>query len=297
MLNFSIDKEEFLTRFYEKDLYLERRAFEPDFNWQHINEVLHAMQPMSSYTRLHDGTKVVPQSEYTETHLHVGLHSHRFIQQALYQNLSTGSTLIIDRMEIFSARIKQYCDFLSRFTDQPVVANGYIAFGERESFGNHWDTHDVFAIQLIGRKRWKIYAPTYLLPMPDQTSQTHKQDCPSEPILDTYLNAGDILYIPRGWWHTAIPCNEETFHIAAGLHPARLAHYATWICQSLLSEHLCARQSLSDHQSEDQHLEDLAASFRHLLLNRENLSRFKKTLRDYNHIKPAFNLPTAVTSL
>ncbi|WP_299539261.1 cupin domain-containing protein [uncultured Herbaspirillum sp.] len=296
MFNFSIGKDEFLSQFYEQDIYLERQAFEPELNWQHINEVLHAMQPMCSYTRLHDGTKVIPQTEYTEPHLHVGLHSHRFIQQALYKHLSAGSTLIIDRMEIFSPKIKQYCDFLSGFTDQPVVANGYAAFGEKESFGNHWDTHDVFAVQLIGRKRWKVYAPTYLLPMPDQTSRARKQDCPSEPILDTYLNAGDILYVPRGWWHTAIPGNEETFHIAAGVHPARLAHYATWICQSMLTEHLSARQSLSDHKNERQHLEEMADCLKHLLLDQDNLHGFKRTLREYNHVKPEFNLPEAVTS-
>lgn len=296
MFNFSISKDDFLQKIYEKKIHLERYAFSPDFTWANVNDVLHTIQPMNGYARLHNGHHVIPQREYTESHSHVGLHSQRFLTEPIYEHLRSGSTLILDRLEMFAPKVKRYCDYFSYFTNHPVVANGYIAFGEKESFGKHWDTHDVFAVQLIGRKRWKVYAPTYLLPMPDQTSQAHKQDCPSEPILDTYLNAGDILYIPRGWWHTAIPSNEETFHIAAGIHPARLAHYASWICQSLLTEHLCARQSLSDQKNEGKHLEQIAACFRNLLLNHENLSNFKRTLREYNHIKPEFDLPSAVIS-
>jgi ribosomal protein L16 Arg81 hydroxylase len=291
MFNFSISKDDFHKEIYEKKFYLERSAFSSDFTWDHLNDLLHTMQPMSGYARLHNGSQFIPESEYTETHSHVGLRCQRFLRDPIYNHLRSGSTLILDRLEVFSAKIKQYCDFFSRFTDQPVVANGYAAFGKKESFGRHWDTHDVFAVQLIGRKRWQVYAPTHELPMPEQTSQAFKRDCPREPTLDIYLHSGDILYVPRGWWHTAIPDNDETFHIAVGVHPARLAHYAAWICQSMLSQHLCARQSISNHQDETKYLEEIVTCFSHLALNRENLSNFKRTLGDFNAIEPQFSLP------
>lgn len=293
MFNFSIKPEQFFAEYYEESPYLEKNAFQSNMTWNEVDHVLHCMQPMCSYARLHDGKNLIPQSDYTESHLHVGLHSHRFVQEALYQHLRDGSTLIIDRMEIFSATIKRYCDFFAEFIGHPVVANGYAAFGEKQSFGNHWDTHDVFAVQLIGRKRWRVYRPTFMLPMPDQTSKNYKQECPKDPVLDIYLNAGDVLYIPRGWWHTAIPGNEETFHIAVGVHPARLAHYATWVVQHLLPEHLCARYSFSDNVPEAERLEEISAQFKALLLDPAKLQAFKKTVKDYNQIIPGFDLKSA----
>jgi len=290
MFKFSIDQRVFFSEYYEKNLCLQRKAFTSDISWQEVNQVLHAMQATPSYIQVHDGKNLIPEHEYKESHLHAGVHGTRLIHEALYARLREGATLIIDRMDSTSARIKRYCDAISQFTGQPVVANGYAAFGEKESFGNHWDTHDVFAVQLIGRKRWRVYAPTFLLPMPDQKSRDHKKDCPAEPIFDDYLNAGDVLYIPRGWWHTAIPSNEETFHIAVGVHPARTLHYATWICQQMLPNFLPSRYSLTPFSEDQNALEKIADHFRELLLDPEKLTEFKKAITEYNRIKPEFAL-------
>lgn len=297
MYDFSIDRQQFLSQVYERNVWLERRAFRPTFDWTEVDRALHVMEPMCSYARLHDGHALVPQSEYTQAHQHVGLHSHRFIKDALYRHLREGSTLIIDRMEIFSSVIKQHCDVISAFAGQPVVANGYAAFGERESFGHHWDTHDVFAVQLIGRKRWRVYPPSFALPMPEHTSKSHRHACPEQPVLDIYLEAGDVLYVPRGWWHCVTSVNEESFHLAIGVHPAKLAHYASWVCQHLLTQHLCARQSISSVTDPPTQLEELADCLRALLLDQAKLGEFMTTLNDYNKLQPGFNLSSAMQGL
>jgi hypothetical protein len=147
-------------------------------------------------------------------------------------------------MEGASLAIRELCNQVARFTSAPTVANGYISFGDKETFGNHWDTHDVFAIQLIGRKRWLVYEPTFPLPLTGQTSLLHKSECPEQPVIDEILEAGDILYIPRGWWHTAVPLREETFHIAVGVHPHSVADYAAWVAKHILPDVLACRQSI-----------------------------------------------------
>ena len=294
MLKLSIDQKAFFSEFYEKNIYLQRNAFESDVTWKDVNQTIHMMQFMPSYVNLHDGQGHIPESEYVENHMHVGVQGTRFCRDTLHAQLRAGATLILQRLDSVSASVKRYCDFIAEFTGQPVVANGYIAFGEKESFGAHWDKHDVFAVQLIGRKRWRIFPPTFPLPMEQHMSRDHKKDCPDKPVFDDYLNAGDVLYIPRGWWHTAIPTNEETFHVAVGVHPARMAHYATWICQHLLPDYLPARYSLTKFSDDKENLEKMFSHFQELLLKPENLSNFKNVITEYNQIKPEFALQTCV---
>jgi hypothetical protein len=103
-------------------------------------------------------------------------------------------------------------------------------------------------MQLTGRKRWQLYRPTFDLPLAGQTSKDCKADCPPEPVLDVILETGDILYIPRGWWHCATPVGEPTFHVAVGVHPASIKDYFSWVCEEKLPELLSCRRSLGfDH--------------------------------------------------
>ncbi|MDW0387780.1 cupin domain-containing protein [Mannheimia haemolytica] len=37
----------------------------------------------------------------------------------------------------------------------------YIAFNTQRSFKSHWDSRDIFAVQMQGKKRWIIHTPTF----------------------------------------------------------------------------------------------------------------------------------------
>ena len=66
-----------------------------------------------------------------------------------------------------------------------------------------------------GAQTLEVFAPTFPLPLPHQKSKELQHECPLEPVFDGVLEAGDVLYLPRGWWHEAIPLqNEETFFIS-----------------------------------------------------------------------------------
>lgn len=67
--------------------------------------------------------------------------------------------------------------------------------------GPHFDSYDVFLIQLAGRRRWRIAA---------QRDAVLRDDVPLkiianfQPELDFVLEPGDMLYLPPGWAHDGI---------------------------------------------------------------------------------------------
>src|SRR5690606_978731 len=140
---------------------------------------------------------------------------------------------------------KRLCAEIGRFIGAPASGNAYLSFNGNGTFGRHWDTHDVFAIQLIGRKRWRIFPPTFPLPLTYQTNQRSGPPCPSDPRLELTLEQGDVLYLPRGWWHHVIPLDEGSFHLSVGVYPPPLYDYVLWASARYLQQQVDMRRSFS----------------------------------------------------
>ena len=218
------------------------------------------------------------------------------MKDVFYEFLREGATLVMNRLETKSEPVHDLVMEIARFVGEKAVANGYAAFGGEGTFGKHWDTHDVFAVQLIGRKRWRVFAPTFVLPLPRQGSKEHKQECPAEPVFDVLLEAGDVLYIPRGWWHEAIPLpGEETLHIAVGIHPMLVRDYIAWSCIKTFPTSVALRQSI---KAERDDLADLpnaakaAKAAKELLVDEANLADYKQEIFSNERVISRFSLET-----
>lgn len=133
------------------------------------------------------------------------------------------------------------------------------------------------AIQLIGRKRWKVYKPTFEFPLSGQTSKNHKHECCGEPVFDDILEAGDLLYLPRGWWHNALPIG-ETFHVAIGVHSATVMDYVQWLCQTTLRNHVELRRSVRPRQDMSELVRDAAEVVAQALMDPERQAMYLQAL-------------------
>lgn len=90
-------------------------------------------------------------------------------------------------------------------------------------FGWHFDPEEVFYLQTVGRKRLRLRENTQH-PSPLQNAMPTRltPDAERGAVAEHVLEAGDVLYIPSGWWHAA-DALEETVSISAGvLAPSRL---------------------------------------------------------------------------
>lgn len=288
-IEFKITKEEFITC-YEKNFFLKRAAISCDLlSWEEINQSLFSMEVATPKVKIFDHGQLDEQL-YTETYTQIGKTRKRFNRTALHRYMKNGATLVLDRFDHNSITVKKLCDSVSNIVDAQTVANAYIAFGGDGTFGSHWDTHDVFAVQLRGRKRWQIFEPTFELPLIHQTSKLHSNERPELPVFDEILEAGDVLYIPRGWWHNVIPIGEETVHIAIGVHPPMMLHYLSWLCSTRLPNFLSARRSISRTTDHIEDLSDFINDINKSLFDKDNLKRFFETSVSPHHVENEFQL-------
>lgn len=185
---------------------------------------------------------------------------------------------------------RRLCAEVSAFSGLPAMSNAYMSIGGRGTFGKHWDTHDVFAVQLLGRKRWQVFAPTFPLPLPHQTSQLASREALGPPVLDCVLEAGDMLYVPRGWWHQAIPLDEGSFHVSVGTYAATIHDFFMWASANHLSTMESARAAFTSAADNASTLNGMLRSLAEVLLDRRAWNEFERELNQRSRPAPEFQL-------
>ena len=97
-----------------------------------------------------------------------------------------------------------------------VNANLYLTPPNSAAFPTHYDDHDVFIIQLQGRKHWTIYGGHERFPIARQSDSVDVDSLPPR-VAQLSLSPGDILYIPRGAYHDAHTETDLSIHITLGI--------------------------------------------------------------------------------
>nr|WP_295979738.1 cupin domain-containing protein [uncultured Variovorax sp.] len=156
MIELGISAAQFFAQCYEKQFFVRRSALKcRPVTWQHINSALFAWDPRDGLLHLFKNGRV-PTEHYTEIFTDLSMQRSKIVKDVFYDFLRNGATLVLNRLETKSEPVHDLTMEIARFVGEKAVANGYAAFGGEGTFAKHWDTHDVFAVQLIGRKRWRI---------------------------------------------------------------------------------------------------------------------------------------------
>ncbi|XP_014204678.1 bifunctional lysine-specific demethylase and histidyl-hydroxylase NO66 isoform X1 [Copidosoma floridanum] len=83
-----------------------------------------------------------------------------------------------------------------------VGSNSYLTPPNSQGFAPHYDDIEAFILQVEGKKRWRLYKPRCNEEtLPRYSSPNFSQRNIGEPILDTIVEPGDLLYFPRGTIH------------------------------------------------------------------------------------------------
>ena len=117
-------------------------------------------------------------------------------------------------------------DFGARLADElghPVQINAYITPPQSQGFAPHYDVHDVFVLQVSGRKHWIVHPPVVDDPLDNQPFGNFRAEIAERvtdpPLIDTVLEPGDALYLPRGTIHSAKALGDTSIHLTVGVHP------------------------------------------------------------------------------
>ncbi len=161
----------------------------------------------------------LPLSTYTEDiPWRPGSFSGTPLVERVAEEFARGATLVLQALHLYWPAAALYCRELEKWLGCPVQANAYQTPAAARGFAVHHDTHDVFVLQVAGRKRWRVYEPVLELPLSGQRWSPQLGD-PGEAIRDFTLEAGDTLYLPRGWPHEATTSEDESLHLTIGMHP------------------------------------------------------------------------------
>jgi lysine-specific demethylase/histidyl-hydroxylase NO66 len=140
------------------------------------------------------------------------------VVERVAREFEQGATLVLQALHLHWPAAALYCRSLELALGCPVQVNAYLTPAAARGFAVHHDTHDVFVLQVSGRKRWRLYEPVLELPLKHQRWSPRLGDL-GPPIEDFELEAGQTLYLPRGWPHEATTSDDESLHLTVGVHP------------------------------------------------------------------------------
>jgi ribosomal protein L16 Arg81 hydroxylase len=157
----------------------------------------------------------------------------------LFESYRRGATVRVNGAQRLSAGVASLCRSLETSLGCPVRANLYCTPAASKGARLHYDNHDIFILQLSGRKHWRVFRPAVELPLEHVPPLPFEDRAPSlgyarggpqrgrsdideaargEPLVTPALEAGDLLYLPRGFVHDAETSESESVHLAVGLH-------------------------------------------------------------------------------
>lgn len=133
----------------------------------------------------------------------------------LYQEFADGSTIILPQLHGRLPKLADFCRGLELEFSTRFQTNIYLTPGGAQGFKRHYDGHDVFIMQIAGRKLWRLYDTPIALPL---RGQGFKPDTfePGAITAEFTLEPGDTAYIPRGLMHDAESDDEMSLHITVG---------------------------------------------------------------------------------
>ncbi|GAB2678537.1 hypothetical protein GCM10027271_44520 [Saccharopolyspora gloriosae] len=133
-----------------------------------------------------------------------------------------GTTVVLQALHRTWSGVIDFTTALAEELGHPVQANAYVTPPSSRGFAAHYDVHDVFVLQLAGRKHWTVHAPVHADPLRDQPWNEHARAVADrareEPEIDTVLEPGDAMYLPRGWLHSATALGDVSAHLTVGVH-------------------------------------------------------------------------------
>jgi hypothetical protein len=212
----------------------------------------------------------------------------------LTRELREGATLVLDSVDELHPPVRQLAESLERVFRVRVQVNAYAGWRTSHGFDLHWDDHDVFILQVAGRKQWKVYGMTRPYPLARDIEPA--VDPPSEVLWEGLLQSGDLLYIPRGWWHVATPLDEPTLHLTVGVNNPTGVDLLTWFVDRL--------RAIEDVRRDIPHLIGAGAQFsfadclRDILINQWHpgvVDEFLTDMDTKSRPRPNFSLPWTAT--
>ncbi|MDO9501531.1 cupin domain-containing protein [Falsiroseomonas sp.] len=136
--------------------------------------------------------------------------------------IAKGASVVMNDVDSLSPGLASVSNALEGAGFGKVQANVYISWQSHKAFHTHYDTHDVWAVQVEGEKIWNIWEGRADYPIPHPAfrgqPQAHHDQARGKLRGTVHMQPGDLLYLPRGWYHDALAEASASVHVAYGVH-------------------------------------------------------------------------------
>jgi ribosomal protein L16 Arg81 hydroxylase len=194
--------------------------FQALFSWNSLNYLLNYHRLSESDVRFSLNGEALPESP----------------DPKVWQDyLNQGATLIVHGLHCRVPSIAELVDGLRQELGYRTHANLYCSPAQQQGLTCHYDTHEVFILQIDGAKEWSVYPET--VPCPTESLRSLSQAPPqTPPYLKCVLQPGEVLYIPRGHWHYGVACDRPSLHLTIGITCLTGLDWLAWLQRDLQSQ-------------------------------------------------------------
>jgi len=257
------DRERFLADHYgRKALHLPGPAqrFERLLGWQGLDELLAQTSLWSNHSvaMAISGQSLTPEQFCTWGKNRLGdrvrVPDHAKVAGLLRQ----GATLVVDFIDRLDPAVRAIAEILEAVLLAPVTASAFISWQRQQGYPVHFDTQEVFALQVAGRKAWRLYSGRFEHPAElkgyrasDLDPET-KRAALGQVEMRVELAPGDLLYVPAGQFHEALALEEASLHVSFGVMRPTAHDFLTTLMEALPADP-AFRKPLAPGDDLDQH--------------------------------------------
>jgi lysine-specific demethylase/histidyl-hydroxylase NO66 len=143
-----------------------------------------------------------------------------------------GYTIVLNSLERYVPAIASLAHAIEVELNFETQVNAYITPPGSQGFLPHYDDHDVLILQIQGSKTWHVYEQADVSPRDLRRRDAFVAAGLPLPS-DLRLEAGDVLYVPRGRVHAAEANAEPCIHLTVGIHAPTVLTLVTQALEAL----------------------------------------------------------------
>jgi len=188
-----------------------RDRFAHLLSWNELNAILeHHWREVYRFRLARQGRDLDPTS-YAD----LDGYTPRVRARDLTDHLRCGATLSFDAIDELHPPLTRLAESFEACFRGGTKINIYAGWRALHGLDLHRDNQEIFILQLDGRKRWLTYG--FSVDGVARRDLESRSVPPDGAELDETLEPGDLLYIPRGCYHLAVPMDEPTLHLTIGV--------------------------------------------------------------------------------
>jgi ribosomal protein L16 Arg81 hydroxylase len=214
--------------------------------------------------------------------------------------ISRGASLVLNNVETLHPGCLAVTETIGNHLGAKVWANIYCSWNQQQAFDSHYDRHDVFALHIVGEKRWQVYEGCMDNPIEHASfynvPQAEYDRLKGRIGQEITMRPGDLLYLPRGRFHDALALSGSSVHVSFGCNETTgldwLGHFLVRaIADSSFRAYLPNAEIPAGEQALRAHLDMLVDRLKTMALNQEGLAAAKTFQREFSVKRKPYDLP------